>query len=277
MNNKTFKALYANIVNMNQKPKALKEDKSVLLLLLRRYGVVPVTVAVTFLSMLASVTVTSLTLYVADGSISPTGVLISMFVPMVLVPISSYNNHKLVHQLDMAEERLRLLSNTDDLTGVFNRRYFFEQAASELERSKRYKRQFSVAILDFDNFKDINDIYSHLAGDSVLKHVAQICKAELRQMDTFARYGGDEFIFLLPDTNAQQAKECLDRILEQITLSGFQYAGHTVSIRVSIGVSMFRENMKDFNALMREADFALYAAKHQGGMRVIAHRTLTEV
>lgn len=236
-----------------------------------------VTLAATLISVLISIVVTSATMYLMYGSVGGFGILVSVIVPILIAPFASYSNYILVHRLDLAEERLRLLSNTDDLTGVFNRRYFFEQAASELERSKRYKRQFSVAILDFDNFKDINDIYSHLAGDAVLKHVAQICKAELRQMDTFARYGGDEFIFLLPDTNAQQAKECLDRILEQITLSGFQYAGHTVSIRVSIGVSMFRENMKDFNALMREADFALYAAKHQGGMRVIAHRTLTEV
>lgn len=245
--------------------------------LLRRYGIVRVTIATTLISVLISVGVTSAIMYFWDGSVGGSGIFISVAVPIFIAPIASYNSYILVHRLDLAEERLRLLSNTDDLTGVFNRRYFFEQAAHELERSKRHKRQFSVAILDFDNFKDINDVYSHLAGDAVLKHVAQICKAELRQMDTFARYGGDEFIFLLPDTNAKQAKECLDRILEQIALSGFQYAGHTISIRVSMGVSVFRENMKDFNVLMREADFALYAAKHQGGMRVIAHRTLTEV
>ncbi|MBK6794987.1 MAG: GGDEF domain-containing protein [Anaerolineales bacterium] len=203
--------------------------------------------------------------------------LLAVIIPLLLAPISLYNNFSLVHRLDSAEEQLRMLSHMDELTGVFNRRYFFEQASRELERAKRHKNQFSVAILDFDNFKDINDVYSHLAGDAVLKHVAQICVAGLRQMDTFARYGGDEFIFLLPDTNAQQAKECLDRILEQIGASGFQFAGHNISIRVSVGVSVFRGNMSDFNALMREADFALYAAKHQGGMRVIAHRTLTEV
>ncbi len=251
--------------------------KNVLPILLRQFGVWRMTIAATLLAVFASVVLAGATLLIVQGKISFIGMLLAVIIPLLLAPVSLYNNFKLVHRLGITEEQLRLLSNTDELTGVFNRRYFFEQAAREFERGKRHSRQFSVAILDFDNFKDINDIYSHLAGDAVLKHVAQICMAGLRQMDIFARYGGDEFIFLLPDTNAQQAKECLDRILEQIGVSSFQFAGHTISIRISMGVSMFRENMADFNSLMREADFALYAAKHQGGMRVIAHRTLTEV
>lgn len=251
--------------------------KNVLPTLLRRFGVWRITIAATLLAVFASVFLAGATLLIIEGELSFIGILLAVVIPLLLAPVSLYNNFKLVHRLDITEEQLRLLSHTDELTGVFNRRYFFEQAAREFERGKRHYRQFSVAILDFDNFKDINDVYSHLAGDAVLKHVAQICMAGLRQIDIFARYGGDEFIFLLPDTNAQQAKECLDRILEQVSTSGFQFAGHTISIRISMGVSVFRENMADFNTLMREADFALYAAKHQGGMRVIAHRTLTEV
>lgn len=252
-------------------------SKTILPTLLRRFGVWRITIAATLLAVFASVFLAGSTLLIVEGELSFIGMLLAVIIPLLLAPVSLYNNFKLVHRLDITEEQLRLLSHTDELTGIFNRRYFFEQAAREFERGKRHNRQFSVAILDFDNFKDINDVYSHLAGDAVLKHVAQICLVGLRQMDIFARYGGDEFIFLLPDTNAQQAKECLDRILEQIGASGFQFAGHTISIRISMGVSVFRENMADFNALMREADFALYAAKHQGGMRVIAHRTLTEV
>lgn len=251
--------------------------KNLLITLLRRFGVWRVTFIATMLVIFASSFLAGMTLLIVEGELPFIGMLLAILIPLLLAPVSLYNNFKLVHRLDVTEEQLRLLSHTDELTGVFNRRYFFEQAAREFERGKRHNRKFSVAILDFDNFKDINDIYSHLAGDAVLKHVAQICMAGLRQMDIFARYGGDEFIFLLPDTNAQEAKECLDRILEQIGSSGFQFAGHTISIRVSMGVSVFRENMTDFNTLMREADFALYAAKHQGGMRVIAHRTLTEV
>lgn len=251
--------------------------KNLLPTLLRRFGVWRITIAATLLAVFASTILASGALYLFEGEIPLIGFSLAIIIPLLLAPVSLYNNFKLVHRLDVTEEQLRLLSHTDELTGVFNRRYFFNQAAREFERGKRHHRQFSIAILDFDNFKDINDIYSHLAGDAVLKHVAQICMAGLRQIDIFARYGGDEFIFLLPDTNAHEAKECLDRILEQVSSSAFQFAGHAITIRVSMGVSMFRENMTDLNALMREADFALYAAKHQGGMRVIAHRTLTEV
>ena len=251
--------------------------ESLLPALLRRYGVLFVTFVVTLISVLFSATLTIILLYSQEGYIPITGVLISIFVPMIMVPIATYNNYTLVNRLDIAEERLRHLSSIDELTGVFNRRHFFEHAMREFERAKRYNHHFSMAILDFDNFKDINDVYGHLAGDSALKHVAQICLAGLRQMDIFARYGGDEFIFLFPNTNSQQAKECLERIIEQFKDSSFEYAGHKIPIRTSMGVSTFRETMTDLNSLMREADFALYAAKHQGGMRVIAHRTLTEV
>ena len=183
---------------MNQKSVIQGANKPILPALLRQYGVWRVTFAVTLISVLISVTATSTILYFAEGAISPTGVLISIIVPLVLAPISSYNNNRLVHRLDMAEERLRLLSNTDALTGTFNRRYFFEQVAREFERAQRYDHQFSFAILDFDNFKNINDGYSHLVGDEVLKCVAGVCLANLRQTDVFARYGGDEFVFSFP-------------------------------------------------------------------------------
>lgn len=258
---------------MTQNHKISRKDKPVLPALLRRYGVVPITIVVTLLSVLASVIVTSLILYLMDGRISLTGVLISIFVPLVLAPISSYSSHKLVHRLDMAEERLHWLSNTDELTGAFNRRYFFEQASREFERAKRYEHMFSIAILDFDNFKDVNDNHSHLAGDAALKQVAKICESGLRQMDVFARYGGDEFVFLFPDTNSQQAKECLERLLAQVHAIKFQYEDQDVTLRASVGLAEFHASMRDLNDILREADFALYAAKRQGGMQVLAHHT----
>jgi diguanylate cyclase (GGDEF)-like protein len=258
---------------MNCNSGRLKQDKSMLPLLLRRYGVLRVTLASTILTILVSVAVTVVTLYFVAGEIPISGIAIAVFVPLVIAPIFTYNSNKLVHLLDMAEEDLRLLSNTDELTQTFNRRYFFEQAHLEFERSKRYGHHFSIAILDFDNFKDINDGYSHLAGDAALKYVAQLCFTSLRQTDVFARYGGDEFVFLFPDTDVHQARESLDRILIRIGSTNFEYAGFSIPIRVSIGVSSFHASITDLSEIMREADFALYAAKHQSGMQVIAHPT----
>lgn len=258
---------------MNQNSNTPKGDKPLLPVMLRRYGIFRVTIAVTLLAVLASVISTATILYLTEGWVSPTGVLISIVIPLILAPLSSYHNHKLVHHLDMAEERLRLLSNTDELTGTFNRRYFFQQAAKEFERAKRYDHHFSIAILDFDNFKHVNDEHSHLAGDEAMKRIAQICQSGLRQIDVFARYGGDEFIFLFPDTNAREAQECLNRILARIGALHFQYAGRAITIRASIGVAEFQKNMSDLNDILREADFALYVAKHKGGMQVITHHT----
>ncbi|GAB4569584.1 MAG: hypothetical protein Fur0017_14680 [Anaerolineales bacterium] len=258
---------------MNCNSGHLKREKSLLPLLLRRYGVLRVTLASTILTILVSVAVTVATLYFVAGKIPISVIAIAIFVPLVIAPIFTYNSNKLVHLLDMAEEDLRLLSNTDELTQTFNRRYFFEQAHLEFERAKRYGHLFSIAILDFDNFKDINDGYSHLAGDAALKHVAQLCFTSLRQTDVFARYGGDEFVFLFPDTDAHQARESLARILARIGAANFEYAGFSIPIRVSIGVSAFHDSMTDLSEIMREADFALYAAKRQNRMQVIAHPT----
>ncbi len=245
--------------------------------LLRRFGVVRMTAAATLLATLASMLFTSATLYLIEGEVSPVGALISGIIPLFLAPLSLYNNFKLVHRLDITEGQLRLLSHTDDLTQTFNRRYFMEHARFEFDRSKRYGNPFSIAIMDMDDFKDINDGHSHLAGDAALKHVAQLCLENLRQMDIFSRYGGDEFVFLFPETNAAQAEECLRRILNAMSHARFEFNDHIIPIRASIGVSVFKDPMTNFDELLREADFALYAAKHQGGMRVIAHRTLTEV
>lgn len=247
--------------------------KPLLPALLRRYGVLRMVLVVSILAVLVSVIITSITLYFVDGQISLTGVMVSILVPLVLAPFSSYNSFKLVHRLDKTEEQLRRISNTDDLTKSFSRRYFMEQAAFEFERAKRYGQVFSIAIMDFDNFKDINDGHSHLAGDAALKLVARICLENLRQVDVFARYGGDEFIFLFPATNAGQATDCLARILLSIADLDFRFGGKSIPIRVSVGAAAFHEFMSDFDDILCEADFALYSAKRQGGMRAVAHHT----
>ena len=252
---------------------SLLRGKNSLPVLLRRYGVPRVTAATTLLVVLISVAGTSVILYVVDGKISWTGLIIAILIPAILAPISSYNNYQLVHRLDLAEERLRHLSSTDDLTKIYNRRYFMERASQEFKRAKRYGHVFSIAIMDFDNFKDINDGYSHLAGDAALKHVARVCLESLRQMDVFARYGGDEFIFLFPETSATHAAEGVERILQALKQTSFKFAGADIPIRVSVGAASFHESMTDFDEILREADFALYSAKRQGGMQVIAHHT----
>lgn len=240
--------------------------------MLRRYGVLRVCAAMTLFAVIISASTTIAILYFVEGRIAITGLLISIFIPLLMAPISTYNNFSLVYRLDQAEEQLRRLSQTDELTKVFNRRYFMEIAGQEFERAKRYHSTFSIAIMDFDNFKSINDGHSHLAGDAALKHVARISLENLRHLDVFARYGGDEFVFLFPETSAAQAKGCIDRILQSVHAVGFQFNNASIPISLSVGIAAFHETMSDYDEILREADFALYSAKRQGGMQVVAHQ-----
>ena len=241
--------------------------------LLRRFGVSAVAWTTTLFSIFISVFFTVIIQIILEGRIHPNGVLIAVIIPLILAPVLTYITFTMVHRLDQAEEIMRRISHTDDLTNTFNRRYFFEHASLEFERSKLNGHTFTLALLDFDKFKDINDGNGHLAGDAALKYTAGVCHDNIRQVDIFARYGGDEFIFLFPETDIVQANECLERIIELLGCREFQFENRSIPIRVSIGVSEFHRSMESLDDVLREADFALYAAKRQGGMRVIAHPT----
>jgi diguanylate cyclase (GGDEF)-like protein len=169
----------------------------------------------------------------------------------------------LLAKLDVAERRLRELSTIDDLTGVFNRRGILELADMEIARAKRLLHPMSVALLDIDNFKKINDVYGHAAGDLVLQRLAELCKKNIREIDRFARYGGEEFVFILPEANSIQATEFTDRIRKLIENSTVEYNNHTIRFSVSIGVASLSDG-EDLEKLMLRSDNALYEAKRQG-------------
>ena len=170
--------------------------------LLQRTGLVKTTVALTGLSILASVGITYLITQFLDGGSSSTAILIAILVPAIVAPLFSYTLLRLLFQLDAAEERLRQISIKDDLTQVYNRRHFIEHAKVQWERASRYGEEFAIIIFDIDNFKALNDTYGHLAGDQVLREVGQVCEKEARATDMFARYGGDEFVYLISNSAA---------------------------------------------------------------------------
>jgi diguanylate cyclase (GGDEF)-like protein/putative nucleotidyltransferase with HDIG domain len=168
---------------------------------------------------------------------------------------SHLTNASLYHQA-------RLTSLTDALTGVGSRRLLEDKLEAECARSKRYKRPFSVAILDLDNFKTINDVFGHAIGDGALKKLTECMKIQKRIPDILARYGGDEFVILMPETEANDALMFLERIrvkVQQIEVE------ENVSMTISCGIA---QNMPDFSDsssdLIRRADLALYEAKSAG-------------
>lgn len=155
---------------------------------------------------------------------------------------------------------------TDSLTGVYNRNKFDEVLASEMQRAKRYKRDFSIAILDIDFFKRCNDTYGHLIGDEVLIMLANNISNHIRSSDTFARWGGEEFVILFPETSKYEAVKICDKLRMEVEMLSHPIAG---KITVSFGVSQYLEH-DDKKTLFKRCDDSLYQAKESGRNRVCA-------
>jgi len=175
-----------------------------------------------------------------------------------------------VTELYQLKEEFRKQANSDSLTGLYNRRYFVEQAEREFNRAKRHTLPLSLLSIDIDHFKEINDQYGHPVGDQVLVSVAKSLLPMLRKEDILARMGGEEFSILLPETSIQAATLIAERVrLQQskICLTG-DWAGE-IRITVSIGISSMKAKEKSFDALFSRTDQALYQAKNTGRNKVV--------
>ena len=170
-------------------------------------------------------------------------------------------------QRDNDFEKLKQLSITDSLTGIKNRRSFFESSEKFFKLARRKELSLSIIMLDIDFFKKVNDTYGHIVGDEILKFLVKTVDNELRDSDIFARYGGEEFVIMLPDTNLQGAFKTAEKIRKIV--ENFPYKGEVeVSITISLGVAQFK-NEKIFNDLIIRADKALYRAKDGGRNMVV--------
>jgi diguanylate cyclase (GGDEF)-like protein len=168
---------------------------------------------------------------------------------------------------------LRELSITDPLTGLFNRRYFEERFFEELQRSERHNLTFSFAMIDIDDFKLFNDTEGHLAGDEILRNISNIAKESLRVIDIIARFGGEEFAVIMPQTDKEEAFLVAERIRTSVRekMSGTWKSFPKEVITVSIGVASFPYDGHESKELINNADKALYLAKKQGKDRTISH------
>ncbi|UCE17615.1 MAG: diguanylate cyclase [Gemmatimonadota bacterium] len=171
----------------------------------------------------------------------------------------------------------QLLASTDGFTGLFNHRTIHERLKHELDRSRRYGSPLSLIMLDIDLFKKVNDAYGHLQGDIVLREVADILKTSTREVDLLARYGGDEFVAVLPETQTENGALLAERIRVAVKEHAFHVSDDTIHITISLGVATYPHpdvNTKD--DLIERADKALYEAKHSGLDKVVvatAHDT----
>jgi diguanylate cyclase (GGDEF)-like protein/putative nucleotidyltransferase with HDIG domain len=185
-------------------------------------------------------------------------------IPFAIAPVLLIHRSLSVPQLE-AEARV------DPKTGLFNARHFGVALAEEIARAERFERPFSLIMADLDLLRDINNSYGHLAGDAVLKGIAEVFRTHLRHYDVPARFGGEEFSILLPETSAEEALEIAERIRRAVAAKSFDVETSSQPIRatVSIGVAAYPRDGQDTNELIHQADLAVYRAKLQGRNRVL--------
>lgn len=178
-------------------------------------------------------------------------------------------------QLSMAQEELRKSSVTDALTGVFNRGHLMTRAREELSKISRFKgknkpdNSLGCIMIDIDHFKIINDTYGHIAGDEVLKKVVNRMKACIREYDVIGRYGGEEFLILLPGTGIENTRVMAARIWESVREKPFTVKGSSIKVTISLGVACPTTEIRDVDSILNKADEGLYKAKRDGRDRVV--------
>jgi diguanylate cyclase (GGDEF)-like protein/PAS domain S-box-containing protein len=167
----------------------------------------------------------------------------------------------------MMHQEMEHLASIDKLTGIYNRHKFEELFSLEAERTRRFSSPLSLILLDIDHFKSVNDTYGHDIGDDVLKHFSSIIKSNIRQIDIFARWGGEEFLVLSPGTNLTEVGVFAEKLRLAIEKASFPTVNN---VTVSVGLSEFEEG-DTFSNLFKRADKALYFAKNNGRNQVSDH------
>lgn len=163
---------------------------------------------------------------------------------------------------------VQALSIIDTLTNVFNRRYYLERFKEELQRSIRFKYDFSCLMVDIDYFKSFNDRYGHIVGDAILRDLSKTIQENMRQIDLLGRYGGEEFSVILSETDKEAASFAAERIRKAVEEKHIKVYDEELKVTVSIGVSTYPADAKDMKALIDKADTALYRAKQAGRNKV---------
>jgi len=189
--------------------------------------------------------------------------------------IGDINQKKLFEsheEIERQKEVLYQLSITDHLTGLYNRTYLNNFLLKEFARSKRYEQPFSCLLFDIDDFKVVNDTHGHLVGDGVLKQISEVGMALLREVDLFFRYGGEEFLIILPETPCADATVAAEKLCKHIAETDFTTPNGSLHITISVGVSdNLIGNPQTETELINNADSALYEAKRDGKNQVVSY------
>jgi diguanylate cyclase (GGDEF)-like protein len=187
------------------------------------------------------------------------------FAPFLII---AYVTTMLAADIKRSKDLLRLLSETDEMTSLQNKRSFNETLSKEIKKAARYSRKFSILLIDADNLKEVNDGYGHGAGDQLIKVLAGTMRESLRTSDIIARIGGDEFVVLLPEADHKHALEAGERIRSAAANTSFDREGERINMTVSIGIASYPDDGEGLEEIMENADRALYKSKKTGRNRV---------
>jgi diguanylate cyclase (GGDEF)-like protein len=189
----------------------------------------------------------------------------------------AYFAKMLSDEIRHGQKLLEQYAMIDELTGLCNLRAFNRFAENELQRSKRYNRTLAVVMCDIDNLKAINDTYGHDAGNTVIKQVVKTIQARLRTIDIVGRFGGDEFILLLPEQGVEGALTVAKRLNELIKDKGVVLANKEINLTLSMGIAIYPHHGSDIAGLIKKADEAMYACKKSNGKKVLVSVNETSV
>jgi diguanylate cyclase (GGDEF)-like protein len=196
------------------------------------------------------------------------GELLAISAPMILV---AYITTMLSSDIRFAVDKIKQVSDTDELTGSYNMRAFSAVLQRTFRQSVRYGHPFSVVMIDSDNLKQVNDKHGHESGNRLLQHLVRSIREQLRGSDVMARFGGDEFILLLPETSNTGALEMAERIRKAVESSRFDVRSGDTNITVSIGIASYPDDGPNLEIIVEKADKAMYRAKQNGRNRVSAY------
>ncbi len=230
----------------------------------KRNSVIIVTIIATFLSFGISSSIN----FLRQGDLFNSTSVNAIIIPLILTPLIAASFFRLLFRLDEVSCKLEELSYTDELTKAHNRRYFFEKLNQEFSRAKRYNQVFSIIMLDIDDFKLVNDEFGHPVGDELLIMFANVCQGKSREVDVFARIGGDEFAFLLPGLEQEGAEAFANRLGILLSEHEFAYRDIQIHVTVSIGIISWTPEHENINDMLIQLDAALQQAKATGKNKV---------
>lgn len=233
-----------------------------------RQGLVRANVMLILSALAGSLGITAVVLGLTGAGSMVLGLGIATTCVLVLTPGVGYVVLKLVYELEASRQRISHLATMDELTDCFNRRHFLDLAGREWHRSRRHGLALSLILLDADNFKAVNDTHGHQCGDMLLREISLACRVSLRASDVLARFGGEELIVLLPQTDLAGALAMAERMRAKVAALRVAWQGHLLEPTISLGVAELRSDTATIDALIHQADVALYDAKRAGRNRV---------